>query len=82
MTDAIPQGRLARPVIPVLELASDVEHYDVQPLGTEQMQPDDFSAAAVPVQNSVEHVDVHDDLATVEFVSAENTSPLPDHNIP
>lgn len=82
VSDHIPQGRLPRPDIHVLELATDVEQDDMQVLQMEQTQPENtnshvpFSVAAVSVSSFVEHVEVHDDLASTDLVSAREESPL------
>jgi len=69
VSNAIPQGTLPRPDIPVLELAATVEHDDVQKsleaatlTVTSNEKVHSVSTVSVPPFVTIEHVDVHDDV--------------------
>ena len=67
--DAIPQGTLPRPDIPVLELAAIVEHDDVQKsleaatlTVTSNEKVHSVPIVSVPPFYTIQHIDVHDDM--------------------
>ena len=86
VSDAIPQGRLPQPDLPVLEFATDVEHDDVHSLGLKKTHLDNTNlnvstySVVVPVSNFVEHVDEHDDSASPNVVCARVVTPSLAHH--